>query len=97
MKNFSLWSRVLFLAHSVAQADSKLMIYLPQSPKCWDYRLEPPHLAHEEIFNWWQWGQVWSLQVEAQESATLYPGFIQKNLTFQWTWLKVRFCVVGDM
>jgi hypothetical protein len=28
-----------------AQTDFKLAILLPQPPKCWDYRLTPPHPA----------------------------------------------------
>jgi hypothetical protein len=27
----------------------KLGILLPQSPKCWDYRCAPPHMAQKAI------------------------------------------------
>jgi hypothetical protein len=34
----------------IAQAGLKLMLLLPQSPRCWDYRRELPHLA-QGVFN----------------------------------------------
>jgi hypothetical protein len=36
-------------SHSVTQAGLKLATLLPQPPKCWDYRCEPPHLAKNKL------------------------------------------------
>jgi hypothetical protein len=52
---FAVWVCFLFLfnetgSHSVAQADLKPLILLPQTPECWDYRCEPPHLV--EVLVW---------------------------------------------
>lgn len=33
-------------SHSAAQAGLKLIILLPQFPKCWDYRQRAKHLSH---------------------------------------------------
>jgi hypothetical protein len=33
-----------------AQAGLQLLLFLPQSPKCWDYKRAPPHLAQLGIF-----------------------------------------------
>jgi hypothetical protein len=47
------WFVCLFFetqSYYVAKADLKLMILLPQSPKCWEYKCSPPHL--ESKFSW---------------------------------------------
>jgi hypothetical protein len=47
LKNIFFLEQVSFC---VIQTCLKLMIHLPQSPKCWDYRHAPPHWAEEYLY-----------------------------------------------
>jgi hypothetical protein len=74
--DFFFFLRLYFAVYS--RLDSNSTIFLPQPPKCWDYKCAPPCLNKLEYFNV-DLGHQQSFSVQSQKVNIL--GFVDHTLS----------------